>query len=63
MTCSSCRYLKEDKKYDGALCGAKYYCEKIKDYVDGSNCCCVSYEKFLYHNNDHCIWIDINFFR
>ena len=54
MTCSSCKYLKEDKKYEGNLCGAKYYCEKIKDYVDGSNCCCASFEKSYSRSNYMC---------
>lgn len=52
MTCSSCKYLKEDKKYEGALCGAKYYCEKLKEYVDGANCGCGTYEK-LYSRSDY----------
>lgn len=54
MTCSSCKYLKEDKKYEGALCGTKYYCEKIKDYVDGSNCCCSAYDKSYSRGNYTC---------
>ena len=34
MTCSSCKYLKENKKYEGSLCGTKYYCEKIKELLE-----------------------------
>lgn len=45
MTCSSCKYLKEDKKYEGSVSGCKYYCEKYKTYFDGSNNSCEEYDK------------------
>ena len=54
MTCSSCKYLKENKKYEGSLCGVKYYCEKIKEYVDGSNYCCNNYAKTYSRSNYDC---------
>lgn len=53
MTCSSCKYLKVNNKYEGALCGAKYYCTKVKKYVDGSECCSV-YEKTYSRSNYEC---------
>ena len=45
MTCSSCKYLNTDKKYEGAVSGCKYYCEKYKTYIDGSQYSCDKYEK------------------
>ena len=45
MTCSSCKYLNTDKKYEGAVSGCKYYCEKYKTYIDGSQYSCDKYDK------------------
>ena len=36
------------------MCGTKYYCEKIKEYVDGSNYCCGSYDKSYSRSNYTC---------
>lgn len=45
MKCCDCCNLKEDDKKCGRLCGAKYYCKKIDDYVDGSCACCDKFDK------------------
>ena len=45
MTCSSCKYLNTDKKYEGCVSGYKYYCEKYKTYIDGSQYSCDKYVK------------------
>ena len=44
MSCSSCKYLNENKKSKGAVSGCCYYCSKCKDYVNGSNSSCDNYE-------------------
>lgn len=54
MTCSSCKYLKENSKCAGALCGAKYYCSKMKIYVDGSSDRCNMYDKKYSRSNYEC---------
>ena len=54
MTCSSCKYLKEDKKYEGAVSGCKYYCEKYKTYIDGSQYSCEKYDKHYGRSNYTC---------
>lgn len=54
MTCSSCKYLKEDKKCEGAVSGCKYYCEKYKAYIDGSQYSCDKYEKHYGRSNYMC---------
>ncbi len=43
MTCSSCKFLNESKKYDGKVCGSCYYCSKENNYVNGSNSKCKDY--------------------
>ena len=53
MSCSSCKHLKDDKKYPGALSGAKYYCDKVKTYVYGDKEC-EAYEKSHSRKNDKC---------
>ena len=53
MSCSSCKHLKDDKKYPGALSGAKYYCGKVKSYVYGDSEC-QAYEKSYSRKNDKC---------
>ena len=54
MTCSSCKNLFEKDKKEGALCGARYYCKKMKCYVDGSSSCCSNYEKTYSRSNSTC---------
>lgn len=54
MTCSSCKHLKEDRKYEGAVSGCRYYCEKYKTYVDGSNYGCENYDKSYSRSNYTC---------
>lgn len=44
MSCSSCKYLKENNKYDGAITGCIYYCSKMNNYVNGANNSCDKYE-------------------
>ena len=39
MGCSSCKYLKENDKKEGKQLGCKYYCTKMKTYVNGNGCC------------------------
>ena len=45
MSCSSCKYLEEDKRNEGAVSGCCYYCSKVNSYVNGSNNSCENYEK------------------
>lgn len=45
MKCCGCKYLKEDKKKEGAVSGTKYYCSKVKNYVYGSDNICDKFEK------------------
>ena len=54
MTCSSCKYLKENKKCDGKVCGACYYCSKVNNYVNGSNNKCEKYELSYCRSNYIC---------
>ena len=54
MTCSSCKYLNTEKKYEGAVSGCKYYCEKFKSYMDGSQYSCDNYEKNYGRSNYTC---------
>ena len=54
MTCSSCKYLKEDKKYEGCVSGCKYYCEKYKEFIDGSQYSCENYDKHYGRSNYTC---------
>ena len=37
MSCSSCKYLKENDKKEGQVYGCCYYCSKKKSFVNGSN--------------------------
>ena len=43
MSCSSCKYLKEDNKKDGLVCGCCYYCSKKEKYINGTNDVCDKY--------------------
>lgn len=54
MTCSSCKYLKENKKCDGKVCGACYYCSKENSYVNGSSDKCEKYELSYGRSNYIC---------
>lgn len=54
MSCSSCKYLKESNKKDGAVSGCCYYCSKVNSYVNGSNNSCESYEKTYSRSNYEC---------
>ena len=44
MSCSSCKYLDENNKKNGCSGGCKYYCSKIKSYVNGSNNSCKEFQ-------------------
>jgi len=44
MTCSSCKYLKENDKCCAKVSGACYYCSKVNSYVNGSGNKCEEYE-------------------
>lgn len=50
MKCADCIYLNDKDKKNG-VCGAKYYCKKINKYVDGSCCCCESFDKSYCRSN------------
>ena len=54
MSCSSCKYLKESNKKDGAVSGCCYYCTKMNCYVNGANNSCESYEKTYSRSNYEC---------
>lgn len=54
MSCSSCKYLKEDKRCEGRVSGACYYCSKINSYVNGANTACEKYEKSYSRNTYTC---------
>lgn len=54
MTCSSCEYLKENKKVDGASSGTKYYCSKYKKYVYGCNDKCEKFSRSIIRSNMKC---------
>ena len=45
MTCSSCKYLDENKKLEGKVSGSSYYCSNIKSYVRGNQDKCDKHEK------------------
>lgn len=45
MSCSSCKYLKENDKKQGQVCGSCYYCSRKNCYVNGSNNKCNEFEK------------------
>ena len=47
MTCSSCKYLNENKKLDGKVSGCEYFCNKNKYFVNGQNNACNKYESSL----------------
>jgi hypothetical protein len=53
MSCSSCKYLKENNKSEGAVSGCCYYCSKIGSYVNGANNECNYFEK-SYRSNYLC---------
>lgn len=42
MGCNSCKYLKTSDKKEG-VCGACYYCSKVKEYVNGAKNNCENY--------------------
>jgi len=54
MSCSDCKYLKENNKKEGGVCGSCYYCSKIKNYVNGSNNTCEKYERAYSRNSYTC---------
>ena len=54
MTCSGCKYLDNENKKEGQVCGCCYYCTKIKSYVNGSNNSCSEYEKSYGRNSYQC---------
>lgn len=43
MTCSSCKYLDENKKLNGKVSGCKYFCNKNKLFINGQNDACRYY--------------------
>ena len=45
MTCSSCKYLNDKNKKDGAYSSCCYYCSKQKQYINGSNPKCPEFER------------------
>ena len=53
MTCSSCKYLNENKKLDGKVSGCKYFCYKNKCYVGGDNHICNNYQN-CFRSNSRC---------
>ena len=44
MSCSSCKYLKENDKKNGEVSGCCYYCSKKECYVNGSSNKCEEFE-------------------
>ncbi|MBE6153849.1 MAG: hypothetical protein E7166_06475 [Firmicutes bacterium] len=54
MTCSSCKYLKEEKRVEGKVCGACYYCSNFDKYVKGSDNKCEKHERNYGRNNYNC---------
>ena len=42
--CNSCIYLQENKKIDGKLTGAVYFCSKNKKFVSGADNSCDTYK-------------------
>lgn len=54
MNCSSCVYLEVDKACQGALCGCKYHCKKLKKFVKGSDAGCKDYSKDYCRTNSEC---------
>lgn len=51
MTCSSCKYLNENKKLDGKVSGCEYFCNKNKYFVNGQNNACNKYESSFRRTN------------
>lgn len=51
MTCSSCKYLNENKKLDGKVSGCEYFCNKNKYFVNGQNNACNKYESSFRSTN------------
>lgn len=45
MSCSSCKYLKENNKREGCVSGACYFCSKNNCYVNGANNKCNYFQK------------------
>lgn len=39
MSCSTCKYLKENNKKDGQVSGSCYYCTVKRNYVNGTSLC------------------------
>lgn len=54
MTCSSCKYLKSNKKIEGKVSGCCYYCSNLKKYVNGSDNKCEKHERDYNRNNYNC---------
>ena len=54
MSCSSCKYLKESNKKEGAVSGCCYYCSKNNCYVNGSSNGCENFEKSYGRSNYEC---------
>lgn len=54
MTCSSCKYLKENKKREGCVSGTCYFCSKNNCYVNGTNNKCEKYELSYGRSNYIC---------
>ena len=54
MTCSSCKYLNEEKKMDGKVSGSLYFCSKLGTYVDGCEEKCKNHEKAYCRTNFKC---------
>lgn len=53
MSCSSCKYLKENNKKEGCVSGACYFCSKNNCYVNGANNKCSHFQK-SYRSNYIC---------
>ena len=54
MTCSSCKYLKEEDILEGKVSGCCYYCSNLKKYVKGSENKCEKHERCYGRNNYTC---------
>ena len=53
MSCSSCKYLKENNKKEGCVSGSCYFCSKNNCYVNGANNKCSHFQK-SYRSNYIC---------
>lgn len=53
MSCSSCKFLKENNKREGCVSGACYFCSKNNCYVNGANNKCSQFQK-SYRSNYIC---------